>query len=225
MRPMQRTAARRPAARAQRPRGRSRGGRLGIVAGVVAASFVAGALVSRSTAPSGDGAVATRSVAHAGAASAPRKPTTHRAVAAATAFLAALRWRVLIDDKRRLSELRRFAATGATRALENVVARGMEDVRRAVRSAPVVVRPVPIGYRVDRFEPPRATVSIWGMALFGSGAYEPVSQWATSTVELAWQHGAWKIAAMRNRGGPSPRWSIEELADGAASFDEYRHVP
>jgi hypothetical protein len=84
---------------------------------------------------------------------------------------------------------------------------------------------VPIGYRVDRFTRWRAVVSVWGMALFGTASYEPVSQWATSTVDLVWQRDTWRVAAMRNRRGPSPRWSIEELAHSAASFDEYRHVP
>ena len=225
MRRMQGAAPRRPAARATGRRGRTGRGWVAIVAGVAAASFAAGAFTSRSTAPSGDGTVAERSVTHLRAAAPSAKPTTAGAVSAATAFLGALRWRVLVDDERRRAEIRRFGATGATRALENVVSRGIEDVRRAVRAAPVVVRPVPIGYRVDRFSPPRAAVSVWGVALFGSGTYEPVSQWATSTIDLVWQRDAWKVAAMRNRGGPSPRWSIEELADGAASFDEYRHVP
>lgn len=164
-------------------------------------------------------------VAHSGAAPRSGEATRDGAVAAATAFLGTLRWRVLIDDARRLAVVKRFAATGATQALENVVSRGIDDLRRAVRSEPVVVRPVPVGYRVDGFSPPRAAVSVWGMALFGSRTYEPVSQWATSTIDLVWQRGAWKVAEMRNRGGPSPRWSIEELANGAASFDEYRHVP
>lgn len=132
---------------------------------------------------------------------------------------------MLIDDRRRHATVQRFASTGAAPALEAVVSRGIDDVRDAVRSAPIVARPVPIGYRVDRFAPPRAVVSVWGLAIFGTGAYEPVSQWATTTVDLVWQHGAWKVAAMRNRGGPSPRWSIEELAHDASSFEEFRHVP
>jgi hypothetical protein len=94
-----------------------------------------------------------------------------------------------------------------------------------VATAPVVVRRAFLGYRVARFTARLAAVSVWGMALFGSGAYEPVSQWATSTLDLVWQDRTWKVAAIRNRPGPSPQWSIAELAPGVASFEEYGHVP
>ena len=119
----------------------------------------------------------------------------------------------------------RFAARGARSRLEQGVSRGIVDLRSAVAATPVVARPVFLGYRVTKFTPDRTTVSVWGMALFGSAEYEPVSQWATSTFDLVWQNGAWKVAAMRSRPGPSPRWSLTELAREIGSFHEYRHVP
>jgi hypothetical protein len=146
-------------------------------------------------------------------------------VAAATAFLDSMPWRVLISDERRRDVIRRLAVGTAQERLDGYLAQGVGDVRRVVRAAPVVARPVTIGYRVERFSGRRATVSVWGLALFGSAAYEPVSQWATSTLKLVWQRDAWKVAAIRNRSGPSPRWSIEELAAETASFRRYRHVP
>jgi hypothetical protein len=198
-----------------------------VVIALAAMAFVLGAITGRSTRQGGEQAAAPVGDRRADPASPVTRSLRTRdgAIAAATAFLAALEWQVLLDDKRRLATVERFATTGARTTLDSVVSRGIEYIRQAVRVAPVVVRPVPIGYRVDSFRPRRAVVSVWGMALFGTGTYEPVSQWATSTVDLAWQRGAWKVAAMSNRRGPSPRWSIEELAHHEASFDDYRHVP
>lgn len=147
------------------------------------------------------------------------------AVATATGFLGALRWPVLVDDERRRAVVARFAATGARSMLDERVSRGAAALRRVVESSPVVARPVFVGYRIAKFSPRRATVSVWGMALFATGAYPPVSQWSTSTFDLAWQDGAWKVAAMRSRPGPSPRWSVMELAREVPAFEEYRHVP
>ena len=191
------------------------------------AVFAIGAIVGRATSP--DHLPGRRATVPA---SQPRTEGSHQsprtrigAVAAATGFLDALRWTVLVDRERRLATVKRFAAVGASPSVEGQLTPGVRGVRDAVRTPPVVARPVFIGYRVRRFTPRRATVSVWGMALFGSGVYEPVTQWATSTLDLVWQDGAWKIAGMRGSPGPSPRWSIEELARDASSFDEYRHVP
>jgi hypothetical protein len=124
-----------------------------------------------------------------------------------------------------MAVVRRFAATDAGPTVDAGLSHGIADVRQAVAATPVVVRTAFLGYRVGRFTERRASLSIWGMALFGSGAYEPVSQWATSSMDLVWQRGTWKVASIRHRPGPSPQWSISELARPGASFEEYRHVP
>lgn len=196
---------------------------------LVVAFFVFGAIVGRSTGP-GDHLVrgaARRPDARAAVEPSSRRPPRTRAgaVAVATSFLDALRWTVLVDDRRRRAVVRRFGAAGAGPTLDVGVSQGIADVRQAVAVTPVVVRPAFLGYRVERFATRRASVSVWGMALFGTGAYEPVSQWATSSVELVWQRGTWKVASIRNRPGPSPQWSVSELARPVASFAEYRHVP
>ena len=200
-----------------------------MTAAVAAAFFAMGVMTGRST---GSNDQVARTSSHAigagektGSVSRPPLRTRDGAVAAGTAFLQALPWWVLVDDERRGAVVRRFAAAGATPALDVRVSRGIRGLRDAVAVTPVVARPVLMGYRLSRFTFDRATVSVWGMALFGSGAYEPVSQWATTTLDVVWQRGTWKVASMRNRPGPSPRWSIEELARGVAAFDEYRHVP
>jgi hypothetical protein len=196
---------------------------------LAAALFMFGAVVGRLTGPGvhSGGVVARRPDTRAAAEpSSRRSPRTRDgAVVVATSFLDALRWTVLVDDRRRMAVVRRFAAAGAGPTLDAGVSQGIADVRQAVAVTPVVVRPAFLGYRVDRFAARGASVSVWGMALFGSGAYEPVSQWATSSLDLVWERGTWKVASIRNRPGPSPRWSVSELARPVASFAEYRHVP
>ena len=200
-----------------------------MTAALAAAFFAIGVTTGRSTGSSDQvartSAQAIGASKKAGSASRPPLRTRDGAVAAATAFLQALPWRVLVDDERRAAVVTRFAAAGAGSALDLRVSLGIQGVRDAVAVAPVVARPVFMGYRVSGFTLNRATVAVWGMALFGSGAYEPVSQWATSTLDLVWQRGGWRVASMRNRPGPSPRWSIEELARAVRSFEEFRHVP
>jgi hypothetical protein len=204
---------------------------VGSVAAVVLAVtlFTFGSIVGRSMAPSdhSDHITARWPEARARAQLPALQSRRSRAgaVAVATAFLDALRWTVLVDDRRRMAVVRRFAAAGAGTTVDAGVSQGIADVRQAVAATPVVVRPAFLGYRVGRFTARRASVSIWGMALFGSGAYEPVSQWATSSLDLAWQRGTWKVASIQNRPGPSPQWSISELARPVVSFEEYRHVP
>lgn len=181
-----------------------------------------GAVIGRATGPRE--AASFPSPARGATAEVSRR-TRAGAVATATGFLGALRWHVLVDDERRRAVVAHFAATGARSTLDERVSRGVAALRRVVESIPVVARPVFVGYRVAKFSRRRATVSVWGMALFATGAYPPVSQWSTSTFDLAWQDGAWKVAAMRSRPGPSPRWSVTELAREVPAFEEYRHVP
>lgn len=223
------TSTRRSALRARR-RPRPDGSpqrRAWLTIALAVALFALGAIVGRASQP---GVPAERTASPAPASRVAPRPhaavrTPAGAVSAATAFLDTLRWDVLLDGARRRAALERFAARGASARLDARLSPGLPALRDAVSARPVVARPVPVGYRVRRFTARRAVVSVWGMALFGSAAYEPVTQWATSTLQLAWQRGEWRVAAMDSRPGPSPRWSIEELARGAASFEPYRHVP
>ena len=95
----------------------------------------------------------------------------------------------------------------------------------------VIVRAASIGYRLEEFSPEAATVSVWRVGIIGSGAtVQPEQSWRTETVTLVWTAGAWKVAALASRPGPTP-----PLAPGAAStpvelfasiprFEEFSHV-
>ena len=219
--------------RSRRPRARRAGARRDARAATLIAAALAtlvlGAVIGRATAPHPVAPLVAPSRrsdearGHALARGSQRSPAG--AVATATGFLDALRWDVLVDDRRRSAVVARFATAGARAALEAAVARPVAGLRRAVAASPVVARPVFVGYRVARFTRRRARVSVWGIALFATGVYGPVSQWSTTTFDLARQDGSWKVAGLHSRPGPSPRWSLGELAREVAAFEEFGHVP
>lgn len=153
------------------------------------------------------------------------QPSERGDVAAATRYLADLTWDVLIDDQRRRRVIERHAVPDAVAGLDAQLATVAEGLRAAVTEPPVVARSTVLGYRVEDFSPERATVSIWGMALFGTGAYEATTQWSTSRIELAWSGDRWRIASVRSRGGPSPDSKLKTLAAAVRRFREMRHVP
>lgn len=153
------------------------------------------------------------------------RATRAGAVAAATQYLGALRWNVLVDDQRRLRVIERHATPEAVSQLDAELAVLAEGLRAAVTDPPVVARSTVLGYRVGSFSERRAVVTVWGMALFGTGAYEPATQWSTSTLELTWSGGRWLVAAVTSRGGPSPGSRVGTLASAARRFREVRHVP
>lgn len=192
-----------------------------LVAAVLCAGLIAGRATAPDRTPARAPAAATPRVAHESRTT----PRSWAAVQAATKFLGSLRWRVLVDDNRRRRVIARFATAAFADELQLHLARGLRDLRAAVSAGPVIARPAFLGYRVNRFSSGRASISVWGMAVFGSRAYEPVSQWATSTLDLVRHGDGWKVAGMRDAPGPSPQWSVEELAAEASTFTEYRDVP
>lgn len=152
-------------------------------------------------------------------------PTARGAVSAAIAYLDALTWDVLIDDARRRRAIRARATTAAATELDAELAAPAEALRGAVTRPPVVARSAFLGYRIARFDEHRASVRVWGVALFGTGAYEPTTQWSTSDIGLVWSRDRWLVDGIRSRGGPSPDSPVSALARRARDFREVRHVP
>jgi len=184
---------------------------------ILVAATVLGVLIGRSSA-------APPSTGQVDLAPKPR-PTRAGAVIAATRYLAALRWNVLVDDQRRLRVVQRHAVPEAVAGLDAELASLAEGLRGAITEPPVVARSTVLGYRVEASSERRAVVSIWGMALFATGTYKPTTQWSTSAVELAWSGDRWLVASVRSRGGPSPDSRLTALAEASTRFHEVRHVP
>jgi hypothetical protein len=155
----------------------------------------------------------------------PSAQTAAGAAAAATAFVTAIDYRVMVDDRRRRAAVSRFAAPGATTALAAQLTHGLDALRTSVAAGDVVSAPALLGYRVRRFTPNRASVSVWGVLLFGTALEPARSLWRTSTVELAWWKGAWRVARHIGRDGPSATWPARRLAIAAGAFRGYRYEP
>lgn len=158
-------------------------------------------------------------------ADATRKPTREGAVVAATTYLDAIDWYVIVDGERRRRTIERFTTPAAARRLDAELAAGADALRGALTEGPVAARAAILGYRVDQFRTRRAVVSVWGMALFGTGVYGPTTQWSTSRIELVWSGGRWLVASVRSRGGPSPDSPVGRLAAAVNTFGEVHSVP
>src|SRR4029077_4759043 len=109
--------------------------------------------------------------------------------------------RVLLEPARLHAVVEQIASAGAGRRLgetfdpagvQTRASLGADTVPQPV----IVLRSVPIGYRVEQFSSNKATVAIWYVGIVGSGAtVEPQQSWRTQVVSLMWEHGAWKVSS------------------------------
>ena len=154
----------------------------------------------------------------------PPKPSADGAVTSAIAYLEALSLDVLLDDDQRREAIERRALPEAVDALDARLDEPVERLR-AVAEAPVVARRAILGYRIENYSGPDATVAVWGMALFATGVYDAATQWSTSRINLRWRTNRWLVASVENDGGPSPQSALDDLTEIHTRFREVRHVP
>ncbi len=79
---------------------------------------------------------------------------------------------------------------------------------------------VPIGYRVESYEPGRARILTWGFTLLGNASsVEPAAYFGLTHTLVVWIDGRWRIAETRGGFGPSPR-----LATSPGPLGGYRVI-
>jgi hypothetical protein len=138
------------------------------------------------------------------------QPTRASAVAAAATYVSELDGAMLLDPTRLRRTLDRIASTqarpGLIAAYEQATTQATARLGLGTVPTPVVIlRAAPVGYRVESYDSGSATVLIWRVGIVGSGAtVDPQQSWATETVKLVWQRGAWKVAAFSSTPGPTP---------------------
>ena len=186
--------------------------------GAIVAVAVVGALIGRASASVAD-------PEHRKATSAESSPTSRSAAVAAIGFLDALRWNVVINETERRRVLSIHATPRAADELDSQLVAAAAGLSEAVAEPPVVARTAVLGYRVLHADGQRASVRVWGFALFGTGSYEPATQWSTSEVELVWSDDRWLVDGIESRGGPSPSSGVHALARRARGLREVRDVP
>ncbi|MFH8669397.1 hypothetical protein ACH4F3_31590 [Streptomyces anulatus] len=97
-----------------------------------------------------------------------------------------------------------------------------------------ISRANPVGTKVEKYADDTASVAVWYSALFGlagEGSKNPVSEsWYTTTYELRWVGGDWKISDFQQKDGPVPvgrdqaASSAEEMADAVQQFGGFTYA-
>jgi hypothetical protein len=96
----------------------------------------------------------------------------------------------------------------------------------------ILLRSVPVGYRVERFSLDESTIAVWYVGIVGSGAtVDPQQSWRTQVVSLVWERGAWKVNSFESSPGPTPALSSADVAQAPGElftaiprFEEFQHA-
>ncbi len=170
------------------------------------------------------------------------------AVAAATNYTAVLSSNLILDQASRQAAIGTLAAPEARAGLESVFAKTVPAITKALGNAgtgsaaggtgasggKVVLRFIPVGWRLERYDATSARVSIWATGIGGSLNLNgvPVQEgWGITTVDLRWTDNDWKETSATTRDGPVP--VADDSAPTAASvivpeaqqFKEYHYAP
>jgi hypothetical protein len=84
----------------------------------------------------------------------------------------------------------------------------------------------PLAWNVESFTSTEATVSVWTFSLLSAADVAmPQTEWTTTSFDLEWLQGGWRIAAVRESVGPTPAvgpsdqpWEPEPLDDALDGF-------
>lgn len=187
------------------------------------------------------GATTTIAVTKAPGAPSPARtspaPTRAGAVAAAARSITAFDGDVLLHPTRLRAVVGRIASTESraelTAAFDEASARTRAKLGAGTSPAPVIVlRSVPVGYRIEQFSKSGATVAVWYVGIVGSGAtVQPQQSWRTQLVSLVWENAAWKVNSFRSSAGPTPPLSTAEVPGSPGElfttvprFQEFTHA-
>jgi hypothetical protein len=146
------------------------------------------------------------------------------AVAEAARSITAFAGNVLLEPARLRAVVAAIASSGSRaqliEAFEEASAQtraklGADTVPRPV----IVLRAVPLGYRIEDYSQAKATVAVWYLGIVGSGAtVQPQQSWRTQTVSLVWEEGGWKVNSFASSAGPTPALATAEADAPGALF-------
>jgi len=153
-----------------------------------------------------------------------RLPTRAGAVRAAARSITAFGADVLLDPARLRALVERIASAASQSRLIAAFDQASAQTRAKLRvdtvPRPVIVlRAVPVGYRVERFSADAATVAVWYVGIVGSGAsVQPQQSWRTQIVSLVWEDGGWQVSSFASSTGPTPPLSTADIGDPAGAL-------
>ena len=211
-----------PLGRERRRSGLVLSGLVGVL-GLLALAIAIGSRITSPHAPSTSSAAPVAELGRpggrsGGSASATSTRSPAGAVAAAARSITAFDGDVLLEPARLRAVVVRIASRASRPQLLAAFAEASAQTRAKLGAdtAPkpvIVLRSVPVGYRVERFSPGGATVSVWYVGIVGSGATVPPQQsWRTQVVSLVWEAGAWKVSSFASSPGPTPPLTSGEVA-------------
>lgn len=135
-------------------------------------------------------------------------------------------------------QARRVVAAVVTGSLQAKLERSLPAVASEVQArlrglrTPHVFDGWPLGYRVESFETSHATVAVWHLDVGASSALGLMSaQYTTTTYDLRWIEGSWRIAAVSSVPGPTPPSTsapapeVDEFAREINALSPYSNVP
>ena len=181
--------------------------------------------------------VASSPPALGGPTTVPTARTRAGAVSAAAQSITAFDGGVLLDPARLRAVVGRLASASSRARLVEAFDEASAQTRAKLGAdtAPrpvIVLRSVPVGYRIEQFTTAKATVAVWYVGIVGSGAtVQPQQSWRTQIVSLVWEDGAWKVSAFESSPGPTPPLSTTEVAEPPGElfaaiphFEEFAHA-
>ncbi|MFF8608029.1 hypothetical protein ACF06X_19030 [Streptomyces sp. NPDC015346] len=111
---------------------------------------------------------------------------------------------------------------------------GLKEDGTAPSGLTFISRVIPVGSKIESYSGDRATVAVWYSSLFGlagEGSQNPVSEsWYTTTYQLDWVSGDWKVTDFDQKEGPVPvgrdqaASSAEEMADAVHQFGGFTYA-
>jgi hypothetical protein len=141
------------------------------------------------------------------------------AVAAAALAITAFDGDVLLNTARLRAVVDNIASTASRTRLTDAFIQASAQTRAklAADTVPrpvIVLRSIPVGYRIEQFSRHEAKVAIWYVGIVGSGAtVEPQQSWQTQIVSLVWERRAWKVSMFESSSGPTPPLSPAGAAE------------
>lgn len=155
-------------------------------------------------------------------------PDETGARAAALAYVAAPQTWLYMTDEEVREAVSRLAVPGAVDRLADTLVGEVSSARAelARSTGPVWWIVHPLAWKVDRFTPTEATVSIWTFSfLSAADVAVPQTEWTTTTFDLEWYEGSWRVVSFRDTPGPTPAvgasdqpWEPEPLDDALEGF-------
>jgi hypothetical protein len=151
-----------------------------------------------------------------------------------------------VDDATLLARLFPLDPSAARAALAAVASDAHRDqllaaataelapLQRQVASLPgtPVYREAVLAAQLGAYTPPGAQVAAWVMLTVGQAGVDDnaTATFATVTVDLVFEHGAWKLDATSETPGPSPEvhdapTSVDAFVARLAGFDDWRPAP